>query len=60
MPQGPVLGPRLCLLDINNIQRAGLKGTYPFFADDTVIMYHGKTKKLLQSDIDQDMIILEN
>lgn len=42
--QGSVLGPKLYLLYIHNIQNAGFMGKHAIFADDPVLMYHGRTE----------------
>lgn len=55
VPQGSVLGPTLFLLFVHNIQRAGLKGEYTVFADDTSLIYSADSASELESTINNDL-----
>lgn len=50
VPQGPVLGPVLYLLHITNLKDA----------DDTILLYSGKSEEQLEEIINGDMKILIN
>lgn len=53
--QGSVFRPLLYLLYINNMQKIKLKGTYTVYADDTVVLYRGHTRKQMETLINNDM-----
>lgn len=56
VPQGSVLGPILYLIYIQNIQQAELEAKYTVFADDTILLYNGRTKQELESTINRDLV----
>lgn len=60
VPQGSVLEPLLYILYINSMQKIGLKGTYTVYADDTVIIYSGNVKEEIDTNINSDMLLLDN
>ena len=53
VPQGSVLGPLLFLLYINDLIKVSTEGKLFLFADDSCILYSGKTQAELQSKIDE-------
>lgn len=59
VPQGSVLGPLLYLIYINDIEDIEMEGKIYLFADDTCIMYSGKTMDEIQQKVNKDMPVLE-
>ena len=60
VPQGSVLGPLLFLLYINDLNKAIKFSTTHHFADDTNLLYVGKTLKKIQKYVNLDLKFLCN
>ena len=55
VPQGSVLGPKLFILYINDMQRVSKLLHFVLFADDTNIFCQGDDLKQLQNDVSREM-----
>ena len=55
VPQGSVLGPLLFLLYINDIENCSKKFKFYLFADDTNLLYLGKTQKSLEKIVHEEL-----
>ena len=60
VPQGSVLGPLLFLLYINDLNKAIKFSTTHHFADDTNLLYVGKTLKKIKKYVNLDLKFLCN
>ena len=58
VPQGSVLGPFLFIIYINDLYSLPLKAEVITFADDTSLLYSGKTKEQILNDFQHDQDIL--
>ena len=55
VPQGPVLGPLLFLLYVNDIQNCSNKLNFYLFADDTNMLYSDKNLKSLEKPVNTEL-----
>ena len=58
VPQGSVLGPLLFLLYINDLHKAIKFSTTHHFADDTNLLYTGKSLKKIKKHVNIDLKLL--
>ena len=54
VPQGPILGPLLFLLYVNNMRQA-VKSDLLLYADDTCLIYTGKDIKTIDKQLNTDL-----
>lgn len=55
VPQGSSLGPLLFLVYVNDLLQQELEGLTYSFADDTALVYHGKTSDTIVEKINRDL-----
>ena len=55
VPQGSVLGPLLFLIYINDLNKAVKNSITHHFADDTSLLYVGKSIKNIQKRVNLDL-----
>ena len=55
VPQGSILGPLLLLMFFNDFEKCLKRSQCPNFADDIVVYVHGKTKDIVESQLNEDL-----